>query len=230
MIRSAGTVLLLTMTIAAIPARTEGQFVRRSNPVLTWQTPDAAALDTTGRGFLEYGTGGETLGYTAEAGIGTRIGMLRAIYAHSYSQTVWGVGYARMLATADAGKLGTLGAGIDVGAAMDFRQRSALASRAARVSIPLSLRWGSPSRLSIAPYVAPFGEIGRTVSYQLAGCDTGFCSVVPAGLVQTRGLGLASGVQLTAWRLSFEIGLSDLPRTEFGYSGYHVGAGLRFRF
>jgi len=217
------------MPIFAIPARANGQSFGRWNPALTSYTPDAAALGERGRGFVEYAIG-ENIGYTAEAGVGTWGGMLRGTYAHSYSQTVWGLGYARMLGTRDGGKLGTFGAGVDLSGAMDFRRQAAAASRAARLSGPLSLRWGSPSRLSIAPYVAPYAEIGREMLYQL-NCDQDFfCTVAPVRIVGTHAFGLASGLQLTAWRVSFEIGLRDLPGREFGHTNYRAGAGLRLRF
>jgi len=229
-IRPAGTILLTTIAIHAMPATANCQSFGRWNPVLTEQTPDAAALGTLGRGFLQYGVTGDD-GYTTAAGLGMLGGMLRATYAHSYLRSVWGLGYARMLAAKDAGKLGTWGAGVDISGAMDFRQRAALASRASSVSMPLSLRWGSPSRLSIGPYVAPYAEIGRATTYQLTNCDQdGFCSVVPAALIQTHAFGLEYGVQLTAWRFSFEIGLKDIANTALGYSRYQAGAGLRLRF
>lgn len=230
MIRRAGTILLTIMGIVALPARAHSQSSGRWNPVLTEHTADATALGTPGRAFLQFGTN-DLFGRTAEAGIGTLDGMLRATYSHSYSQTVWGLGYARMLAAYDAGRLGTWGAGVDLTGAMDFRQRAAFASRAARLSIPLSLRWGSPSRLSIAPYVAPYGEIGRETRYQPTVCsDEPFCNWAPVGLFQTRALGIASGVQLTAWRTSFEIGLRDLPHTRSATTDYQLGMGLRLRF
>ena len=176
MTRRAGTILLTTLGVVALPVSAHGQSYGRWNSVFTEHTADAAALGSSGRGFLEYGTS-DKFGYTAQAGIATLDGMLRVTYSHSYRQTIAGLGYARMLATKDAGKLGTLGAGVDLSAAMDFYERSALASRAARLSIPLSLRWGSPSRLSIAPYVAPYGEVGRETSYRLSSCNEGlFCS------------------------------------------------------
>ena len=229
MIRRAGTILLTTMAVYAIPATAKCQSFGQWNPALTSHTVDAAALGTGGRGFLEYGIT-DSYGYTAEAGLGTWGGMLRAMHAHSYSQSVWGLGYARMLAAKDAGKLGTWGAGVDVTGAMDFRERAAIAARAARLSIPLSLRWGSPSRLSIAPYVAPYGEIGREMIYRL-GCDQDFyCGVAPVGIRGTHAFGLASGVQLTAWRVSLEMGLRDLPKTRYGYTDYKLGVGLRLRF
>lgn len=230
MIRRAGTILLTTMGIVALPARAHSQSYGRWNPALTSQTVDAASLGTSGRGFLEYGVT-DAYGYTAEAGLAALGGMLRATYAHSYSQSVAGLGYARMLAAKDVGKLGMWGLGVDLSAAMDFHDRAAVASRAARFSIPLSLRWGSPSRLSIAPYVAPYGEIGRETSYQPTACDQGlFCSYVPGALTNTHAFGLASGVQLTAWRVSLEMGLRDLPKREFGFTSYKFGMGLRLRF
>jgi hypothetical protein len=231
MIRRTGTLLLTSSVLCVISALANGQSIARSNPALTAHVSDAGALDTSGRAFFQYGTG-ENLGYTTAAGIRTWGGMLRATYSHSYLQTVWGVGYARMLAAKDAGRLGTLGAGVDLTGAMDFRQRAAVASRAGSLAIPLSLRWGSPSRLSIAPYVAPYAEIGRATTYQPTNCDQSgfFCSYVPAGLVQTHAFGLESGVQLTAWRLSFEFGVKDMSHTALGYSRYQGGAGLRLRF
>ena len=229
MIRRAGTILM-TIGIFAIPARASCQSYGTWNPVFTEHVADATALGTPGRGFLQFGTS-DYFGRTVEGGIGTLGGMLRATYSHSYSQTVWGLGYARMLAAKDAGKLGTWGAGVDLSGAMDFRQRAPLASRAARLSIPLSLRWGSPSRLSIAPYVAPYGEFGRETHYQPAACaDEPFCNWVPVGLFQTRALGIASGLQLNAWRASFEIGLRDVPRTRSASTEYQLGMGLRLRF
>jgi len=230
MIRRTGIILLIAIAVSAIPARADCQSIPRWNPALSAHVSDAGALDTSGRGFFQYGTG-ENLGYTSAAGIGTWGGMLRATYSHSYSQTVWGAGYARMLAAKDAGKFGTLGVGVDLSAAMDFRQRAAVASRAGSLSIPLSLRWGSPSRLSIAPYVAPYAEVGRATMYQLTNCDqSGFCSFVPAGLIQTHAFALESGVQLTAWRLSFDFGVKNMPNPALGYSRYQGGAGLRLRF
>jgi len=230
MLRRASTILLTAMAIYAIPATASGQSFGRYNPALTEHTPDATALGTPGRGFFEYGVS-DAFGYTTEAGIGTLGGMLRASYAHSARRSIWGLGYARMLAAKDAGKLGTLGAGVEVSGAMDFYEPASTAARAARLSIPLSLRWGSPSRLSIAPYVAPYGEIGRETAYKPVPCDPDlFCSYVPAGLAPTHAFGLATGLQLTAWRVSFEIGLRDLPRTRFGTTDYKVGMGLRLRF
>jgi len=230
MIRRATTVLLTTMAVHAMTSPAECQSVRRSNPALTTHTSDAASFDTSGRAFLQYGTG-DNQGYTAEAGIATWGGMLRAIYANSYSQTVGGIGYARMLTARDAGKLGTWGLGFDLSGAMDFRHRPGVASRAASLSIPLSLRWGTPSRLSIAPYVAAYGEIGRETAYRPANCDPNlFCSYVPAGLEQTRVLGMESGLQLTVWRLGMQFGLRSVPRGPFGNSSYQGGAGIRLRF
>lgn len=230
MIRRAGIILLTAIAIDALPTTAHCQSYGRWNSVFTEHTADAAALGSSGRGFLEYGTS-DKFGYTAQAGIATLGGMLRVTYSHSYRQTIAGLGYARMLATKDAGKLGTLGAGVDLSGAMDFYEHSALASRAARLSIPLSLRWGSPSRLSIAPYVAPYGEVGRETSYRLSSCSEGvFCSAFPAALDNTHAFGLASGVQITAWRASVAIGLRDLPRTRFGQTDYKLGVGLRLRF
>jgi hypothetical protein len=99
------------------------------------------------------------------------------------------------------------------------------------LSIPFSVRWGSPSRLSIAPYVAPYGELGRATLYQPTSCNEGlFCPWVPAGLSNTHAFGMESGVQLTAWRLSLQIGLSDLPKNDFGSTRFKLGAGVRLRF
>lgn len=230
MIRRAGSLLLTTLGVVALPGCAHGQSYGRWNSVFTEHTADGAALGTPGSGFFEYGTS-DKYGYTVQAGIASLGGMLRATYSHSYRQTIGGVGYARILAAKDAGKLGIWGAGVDVSGAVDFYERAALASRAARLAIPLSLRWGSPSRLSIAPYVAPYSEIGRETSYQLTSCDQGvFCRALPAGLDNTHALGIASGLQLTAWRLSFEVGLRDLPRTRFGHTDYKLGMGLRLRF
>lgn len=141
MIRRAGTILMTTMTIYAMPMTANCQSFGKWNSVFTEATADAAALGSSGRGFFQYGTSGGFVN-TAEAGVGTLGGMLRATYSRSYTQTVWGLGYARLLAAKDAGRFGTLGAGVDVSGAMDFHQQAGMASRAARLSIPLSLRWG----------------------------------------------------------------------------------------
>ena len=229
MIRRASTSLLIAMAICAAPATARTQSFGVWNSALTSHTVDAAALGTSGRAFLEYGIS-DAYGYTAEAGLGTLGGMLRATYAHSYSQSLAGLGYARMLAAKNSGKLGTWGAGVDATVSMDFHQPAAIASRAARLAIPLSLRWGSPSRLSIAPYVAPYGEIGREMTYRL-NCDQGFfCGGGPVGNVGTHAFGLAAGLQLTAWRLSLEMGLRDIPKREFGSTTYKFGTGLRLSF
>ena len=230
MIKRASAALLTTMAICALATSADCQSFGTWNPALTYHTVDASALGTDGRGFIEYSTS-DDLGRTLAGGVGLWGGMFRATYAKSYSQTNAGLGYGRMLAVANGGKAGTLGVGVDLFGAMDFRQRAGMASRAARVSIPLSLRWGSPSRLSIAPYVAPYGEIGRATRYQSTACGEGmFCNWEPTSLFQTHALGVATGVQLTAWRLSMELGLRDLPRRQFGNTEYKLGAGLRWRF
>lgn len=231
MIQRAGTILLTTLGLMALPVCAHGQSYGRWNSVLTEHTADDAALGTPSRGFFEYGTS-DRYGYTVQAGIATLGGMVRATYSHSYRQAIGGLGYARILASKEAGKLGTVGAGIDFNGAMDFYERVGLASRAARLAIPLSLRWGSLSRFSIATYVAPYGEIGRETSYQFTSCEQEglFCKAVPAALVNTHAFGIASGVQLTAWRLSLAVGLRDLPRTRFGQTDYKLGMALRLRF
>lgn len=227
--RGAGTILLIAVATYAMPATAIGQSFGRWNSALTEHTADAAALGMGGRGFFQYGVN-DYDGYTAEAGLGTLGGMLRASYSHSYTRSIWGLGYARMLAAKDARKVGTFGVGMDLSGAMDFRQRASAAARAARLSIPLSLRWGSPSRLSIAPYVAPYGEIGREMSYRLDCAEAFSCSAVPVGNFGTHAFGLGSGVELTAWRVSLEMGLRDLPKREFGSTNYKFGMGLRLRF
>src|SRR5204862_2272665 len=54
-----------------------------------------------------------------------------------------------------------LGAGVDLTGAYDFSPHAVFDSRAVRLSLPLSIRWGAPSRLSLTPYVAPYGEFGH---------------------------------------------------------------------
>jgi hypothetical protein len=128
---------------------------------------------------------------------------------------------------------GTLTSGVDLGAALDQNTTYLFRSRAARLSLPLSWRIGSPAQFSIAPYVAPYAEIGRAMVFH------GYCPANGTGCGpgvsfpdQTRSLGLGAGVDITAWRFGFNIGITGVPtRLNLYRNGASTAnAALRIRF
>jgi hypothetical protein len=212
---------------------------REPNPALWQATPDAAALGSAGRGFLEAGITGVDNTWLGSAGFSLGGGTLRASYGqrsiyHGAPYRDYALGYARRIADQDLGLFGSWGTGIDFTAAYQSGGSWFSNARAARLAIPLSLRWGSPSHLSLSPYVAPYAEIGHaTIANYVTDCTTGSCTFVGnlrGGHTYSAGLGV--GAELTVWRLGFTIGSMGIPKrlNLYGNGQWTTSASVRVRF
>src|SRR5438874_1739045 len=82
----------------------------------------------------------------AAAGVGLAGGFLRASFGQGRVESIVGVGYSHPLARQSMGLFGTFGVGVDLAGAYDISSQQSYQSRAARLAIPLSIRWGSPTR------------------------------------------------------------------------------------
>jgi hypothetical protein len=216
---------LILFAICAVSVRSQSQSPQLSNPALRQQTIDAAALGVNPSAFTEYGLT-DNLGWSAITGLPFAGGVLRAGYTNGWETRVASLGYARTIARQDLGAFGTLASGLDVVGAYNAAYASAFADRTVRAAIPLSLRWGSPSALSLAPYVAPFVERGRR-SAKVTDCE--FCVTSHrVGLIPTRGVGVVSGLDLTVWHLGFDFASRDAWGQRLDHSQY--SAGMRWNF
>ena len=216
---------VVAFAICLVSARAESQQSHDSNPALRQHTIDAAALGVNPAAFAQYGLA-DNLGWSAIAGLPLAGGVLRAGYTNGWETRVVSLGYARTIATRELGAFGTLASGIDVIGAYNTAYASAFADRAVRAAIPLSLRWGSPSALSLAPYLAPFAEVGRR-STNVADCDFCFTSH-RVGLNSTGTTGLISGLDVTVWHLGFDFAGRNLWGHRLDQSRY--SAGIRWNF
>jgi hypothetical protein len=216
---------LTVFAICAVSVRSQSQSRQVSNPALRQHTIDAAALGVNPSAFAEYGLA-DNLGWSAITGLPFAGGVSRAGYTNGWQTRVVSLGFAQTFATHDLGPLGTLASGLDVVGAYNTAYASAFADRAIRAAIPLSLRWGSPSALSLAPYVAPFGEVGlRRVI--VADCE--FCLTSHRVAVNsTRGAGVISGIDLTVWHLGFDFAGRNVWGHRLDRSQY--SAGMRWNF
>ena len=196
----------------------------RSFPLLPGPLGDSA------RAFLAFSRN-DQLDMMGTGGIRFLGGVFHASVGQGRRQNVLGLGYTGELLRHDLGFLGTLGAGGDLSAAYDYSELEAYRSRALRLAVPFSIRWGSPSRFSATPYLAPYAELGHGQTVHFGSCVDFQCSgPVTSRIGQTRAAGLAAGLQLDAWRLGFDLGLRDLlVRNNFSQDG-QVTLGLRVRF
>jgi hypothetical protein len=212
---------------------------RDPNPALWQATPDAAALGSTSRAFLEAGRTGEDNSWLASTGFELAGGMLRATYGYramyrSSPRRDYALGYARQITQQDLGLFGSWSTGMDFTAAYQSTALWWQNARAARLAIPVSFRWGSPSRISLAPYVAPYAEFGHaTLVSSAANCSTGSCLFAPdfnGGSTYSTGLGV--GAELTVWRLGLTIGSMGIPRRLNLYDNgrWITTASVRLRF
>ena len=219
--------ILSSISILSLPARLDGQAARYPNPALQQGTVDAAALGPAGRGFFEYLLA-DDVDWIASGGVALGGGMLRGSYGKSQVRRIYGLGYARRIAEKNLGLFGTWGTGVDLAAAYDDTKWWGYNSRAVRLAIPLSLRWGSPSRLSLSPYVTPYAEWGRA-AFLHGGCAP-TCPPSSLRTDATYSTGLGAGFQLTAWRLSLEVGMMGAPTHLNHYNSFIASGGLRWRF
>jgi hypothetical protein len=156
--------------------------------------------------------------------------MLRFTYGQGQIYREYALGYARPLTEHSLGSFGSWGAGMDLVGAYQSGPAWLYNPRAVRLAIPLSLHWGSPSRLSLSPYVAPYGELGRagrtTCDFSIKVCSGP--TTLGGGWTYSAGLGF--GAELTAWRFGLTVGAMGVPDLRAYRPGWKTSAGLRVRF
>ena len=222
------TVLFALMSVSA--SSLAGQ-AAKANDALRKPTVDAVALGDTGRAFTELELVSDHDTWLSAVGFGLAGGALRASYGWGNNQErVYGLGYARPIARSDLGAFGSLTTGLDIYGAYQTNAFNPYNSRAARLAIPVSIRWGSPSQLSFAPFLAPYAEIGR------AGLISGSCSgpscTDPFRLAPglTRGVGLGAGAELTLWHVALQMNFRNLWMRKTAFYSDQFSLGTRIRF
>jgi hypothetical protein len=226
-------IAIALMSTLSLAAPLSAQRASDPNPALRQATIDEAALGMTSRAFAEFSTHSNGFDWMGTAGVRFAGGLLRASYGKGVNQRIYGLGFARPMAAKSFGMFGTLTSGIDLSAAIEQNDYYNYGSRAARLSLPLSWRIGSPSRFSIAPYVAPYAEVGRAMVFH------GYCPANGTGCGPgtafpdlTRSLGLGGGVDITAGRFGLNIGMTGVPtRLNLYRNGaWTANAAVRIRF
>jgi hypothetical protein len=225
---SVGVAIATLSLAAALPAI--AQKTGTWNPALVQSAVDPSALGTPQRGFFEYSIYGQDVDWVASGGFALAGGVLRGSYGKGWGNHLYGLGYGRTLAQKQVAKFASFAVGVDLNAAYLDNQWMPYSSRAARLAIPFSLRLGWPQWLSVTPYVAPYAEAGRAL--QSRGCDlNGLCTAPVQSFVgATHAMGMAAGVQVTAWRLGLELGTRDLLSQKKFWTADQFTLGLRFRF
>lgn len=218
---------ITAFAICSLSMRAESQRPLALNPAIRQQTIDAAALAVNPGAFAQYGLT-DNLGWSAITGLPFGGGVLRAGYTDGFETRVVSLGYARTIAMWNLGAFGTLASGLDMIGAYNTAYASAVADRAVRAAIPLSLRWGSPSALSLAPYAAPFAEAGVRATYGTAAASCAFCFTPRVGLNSTRSIGSITGLDFTVWRLGFDFAGRNVWGHRLDRSQY--SAGIRWNF
>jgi hypothetical protein len=232
--RFATIAAFMSVLALSIPAAAQVTRDRDPNPALWQSTPDAAALGPAGRGFLEFGHTDWDGDWLASAGLGVKGGMLHFTYGQSDLYRDYALGYARRIVEHSLGVFGSWGTGIDFTGAHQTGPGPFGDATAARLTIPLSLRWGSPSGLSISPYVAPYAEMGNAEHVRFStDCSTGTCTFSDQhwpGRTYSTGIGI--GAQITAWRLGLTVGAMGVPMglRKYGNGQWQASAGVRVRF
>jgi opacity protein-like surface antigen len=233
--RRAATTLAIVMCVSSSAAPAWGQRFGAPNQALDESFVDASARGPGSGGFLEIARTRE-LSWFLSGGFMLGRGTLRASYAEGYRRRLYGLGYGVQIAERQVGMFGTLGTGVDLAAGYDHSPSFGYSPRAMRVAIPLSLRWGSMSRFSFSPYLAPYAELGRARQFHVR-CESFTCTgPVTYSTDVTRAAGIGAGFELTVWRLGLEYELRDLfvrqDYPDFGPTpiGYRAKLGLRLNF
>jgi len=216
------------LAICSLSMRAESQRPFALNPAIRQQTIDAAALGMTPAAFAQYGLT-DNLGWSVITGLPFGGGVLRAGYTDGFETRVVSLGYARTIARWDLGAFGTFASGLDMIGAYNTAYASAVADRAVRAAIPLSLRWGRTSALSLAPYIAPYAEAGVRATYAAAAAaDCRFCFTPRVGLNSTNSIGSITGLDFTVWHLGFDFAGRNVWGHRMDRSQY--SAGIRWNF
>ncbi len=230
MMTTSRALITSTCVLTLAPMGLEAQTARSYwNNAITQMTIDASSLGFADRAELEYSIFGADNG-TFIAGARLAGGTARITYTHRYFGKMLGVGYGRSIVSQSAGPLGTFGLGFDLSGAYDVTRSPGLAARAGQLTIPLSLRWGSPKGFSVTPFFGPYAQIGLDKRFVLNNCTpTEFCDVTLSGLEQTRGFGYATGLDMTVWKLGFQFAYRRVA-TPFAWNRYQLGFSSRLRF
>jgi len=223
---------LLVISVCALPAAAQVAQTGAPNPAFWESTPDAAALGSAGRGFLSYGVDDKDRGWMVAAGMRVLGGVLRASYGKgSYVGGLndYAIGYARPLYQQNLAPWMSWGAGVDVLAASQHSQSRLYENQAVRLMVPFSVRLGSPTAFSIAPYVGPYAEVAN--GQYLRGCNTNGCANSFLASGNTISGGVAFGAEVTAWRLGLTVGAAGVPAGLRAFRpDWKASAAVRIRF
>ena len=190
---------------------------------------DGASLGDPARAYLAF-TRNDQVDWMTTGGVGLAGGFLRASFGQGRVESIVGVGYSHPLARQSMGLFGTFGVGVDLAGAYDISSQQSYQSRAARLAIPLSIRWGSPTRFSLTPYVAPYAELGHGKILR-GNCESFTCTgPLRVWTGQARAAGLGTGFELTAWRLGFDVGLRDVLNRGLPMQNYQYTFAVRMKF
>lgn len=224
------TALMLT-SVCALPLTAQVAQNNAPNPAFWESTPDASALGYGGRGFFSYGMDDRDR-WLLSGGMGLFGGVLRASYGkgsnfgtlHDYA-----LGFARPLYQQNHGEWLSWGSGLDLLAASQRGQSTIYNNQAARLMVPFFMRLGSPTALSIAPYIGPYAEIAS--GQHLRGCNASGCSTSYLASGNSYSGGLALGADITASRLGLSVGATGVPA---GFRAFwpewKASAAVRIRF
>jgi len=158
------------------------------------------------------------------------VGALRVIAAHPFRFEAYGLGYGAPIVTRAFTSLASLTLGADAMVGYYGERHPKYSSYVgngtsldARVALPVALRLGSTTWLSLTPYIAPYAEVGAAPmgSWMDNGtpCFPSFesanCRFLYSGHYRSHAFGTALGARLTAWRLGIDLGYGDIPRGYF---------------
>jgi hypothetical protein len=229
--RAFSTALLL-MSVCSLPVAAQVAQTGAPNPAFWESTPDAAALGSGGRGFFSYGIDDRDRDWMLSGGVGLFGGVLRATYGKGSSfgsLSDYALGYARPLYLQNRGSWLAFGSGVDLLAAWQHSQSELYQNQAVRLMVPFFVRFGSPNAFSIAPYVAPYAELGN--GQHLVGCDARGCANSFLASGNTYSNGLAFGAEVTAWHLGLSVGAAGVPAGLRAFRpDWKASAAVRVRF
>ena len=235
-LRTSVVVALLAAPLAVQAQRNEARLVSWVSGAALGE-PERVALGVTNHGggyrgpsFLAFG----------EVFVGFGAVRLIASLPGPFFNQGYGVGYAAPLATYSIAPLvsTTLGGELSFGYLRQRYNYSGIVGDptwlAGHLSVPLSLRLGSPRTVAFTPYVAPYLEAGAVPDgYQSpAGCGPVLvCDrFIYSYHYGSRSTGAALGFRLTAWRFALDAAHGDLPRMRRAGDALPMSVALSFRF
>lgn len=226
---------LAVVAAALVPGALRAQATNQLNDAILVGTVDPAALGIKPQPvFGLYVSGHDD--YLSSLGFGAGVGALRLISSvDQWLRTSFGAGYALGIAH-DIPHVGTVTAGTDA----EIGYTSSVVAKSnwaigTRLALPIGIRWGSIGRVSVAPYLIPYVELGSQARFEgaPAGCAdipgqyscTDFRSV---GQRPTNAAGLGYGLHVTVGRLTLEGAYRDTQYPGRQLHGATVGASLSF--